>query len=47
MRDRVCIEVDRVGVAAAVAARVLRLEERSLRHIVSVYERERERESEY
>ena len=43
MRDRVCIEVDRVGVAAAVAARVLRLEERSLRHIVSVYERERER----
>lgn len=39
MRDRVCIEVDRVGVAA----RVLRLEERSLRHIVSVYERERER----
>ena len=47
MRDRVCIEVDRVGAAAVVAARVLRLEERSLRHIVSVYERERERESEY
>ena len=43
MRDRVCIEVDRVGAAAVVAARVLRLEERSLRHIVSVYERERER----
>lgn len=40
-----CMEVDRVGAAAVVAAaRVLRLEERSLRHIVSavsVYERER------
>ena len=38
-----------MGVAAVVAARVLRLEKRSLRHIVravSVYERERERESE-
>ena len=43
MRDPVCMEVDRVGAAAAAAARVLRLEERSLRHIVSavrVYERE-------
>ena len=38
-----------MGVAAVVATRVLRLEKRSLRHIVravSVYERERERESE-
>ena len=36
-----------MGVAAVVAARVLRLEKRSLRHIVravSVYGRERERE---
>ena len=35
-----------MGVAAVVAIRVLRLEKRSLRHIVravSVYERERER----
>ena len=46
MRDRVCMEVEQVGVAAVVAARVLRLEKRSLCHIVravSVYERERER----
>ena len=38
-----------MGVAAVVAIRVLRLEKRSLRHIVravSVYERERERERE-
>ena len=45
MRDPVCMEVDRVGAAAVAAARVLRLEERSLRHIVSavsVYERESE-----
>lgn len=34
MRDRVCMGVDRA------AARVLRLEERSLRHIVREYESE-------
>lgn len=47
MRDPVCMEVDRVGAAAVAAARVLRLDERSLRHIVSavrVYERESEYE---
>ena len=46
MRDQVCVEVDQVGVAAVVAARVLRLEKRSLCHIVRERERERERVSE-